>query len=254
MVSNNALIGHTGFIGQALYKQLKFTDFYNSKNIDNIKFKEFDLVVSCGNSSSRWLVNQDPEKDYANILLFIENIKTIKANMFVLISTIDVYQPPSNVNEDVPGSRDNANRYGRNRYLLEEQVKTLFPNYLIVRLPIMYGYGFKKNVIYDGLNKHELHKVNKTAKVQIYNVKRLGSDLNYFLKSNLRIVNLATEPLLVDDIYKDVFNITLNNNIKTNFEYDMQTKHLPGRKYFYTKEQILNDLKEFKHEYESIGK
>lgn len=253
-MSRNALIGYTGFIGQALCKQLEFTDLYNTKNINNIRSKEFDLVISCGNSSSRWIVNQDPEKDYKNILSYIENIKHVKADMFVLISTIDVYQSPNNVDEDVSGSLYNINRYGQNRFLLEEQIKSLFSNYLIVRLPIMYGHGFKKNVIYDGLNKHELHKVNGTAKVQIYNVKRLGADLNYFLKNNLRVVNLATEPLLVNDIYRDIFNITLDNNIRINFEYDMQTKHLPGKRYFYTKEETLNDLKEFKREYESISK
>ena len=40
-----ALIGYTGFVGSNLQAQIKFDDFYNSKNIQDIKDKEYDVVV-----------------------------------------------------------------------------------------------------------------------------------------------------------------------------------------------------------------
>ena len=246
----NALIGYTGFIGQNLKNQINFDCFYNSKNISEIQNNEFNLIVSAGNSSTRWLVNKDPEKDLANILSFIEKIKTIKAKKFVLLSTIDVYQTPYDVNEDTLVDDINKNSYGQNRYILEKAIRDIFPSCLIVRLPIIYGHGFKKNIIFDALNNNEVHKINGNAIVQIYNVKNLGADLIKFIDNNYTLVNLATEPLLTRDFYKEVFNIDLDLN-ETFFKNDFQTKHLTNnQKYFYNKNQIINDLKTFKIEYE----
>jgi hypothetical protein len=115
----------------------------------------------------------------------------------------------------------------------------------------MYGLGFKKNIIFDALNNNEVHKVNGSAIVQIYNVKNLGTDLLNFIDNDYKLVNLATEPLLIRDFYKDVFNINLDYN-NTFFKNDFHTKHaLNKQKYFYDKNQIIEDLKMFKIEYES---
>lgn len=250
-MSNNALIGYTGFIGQNLIKQINFNFLYNSKNILEIKNKEFDLVVSAGNSSTRWLVNKNPEKDFNNILSFIENIKTIKAKKFILLSTIDVYQKPYDVDEDTFVEDINNNHYGQNRFFLEKSIRNIFPSCLIVRLPIMYGHDLKKNIIFDALNNNEVHKVNGNAIVQIYNVKNLGADLLNFIDKEYKLVNLATEPLLIRDFYKDVFNINLDPN-NTFFKNDFHSKYAPNKqKYFYNKKQIIEDLKTFKKEYES---
>jgi len=252
-MKNKALIGHTGFIGGVLKQQQEFTHFYNSKNIFEIQDKEFDLVISCGNSSSRWLVNQKPTDDLDNIKRFTNYVSTIKAKKFVLLSTIDVYNSPVNVDEDTPGSKINNNSYGQNRYFLETEIQTLFLDHTIVRLPIMYGHGFKKNIIFDALNKNELNKVNGNASVQIYNTKNLTKDLSAFIASDNKIINLATEPVIVRDFYRKVFNINLDNNINTYFEYNMQTKYSPT-KYFYSKQEIIDELREFKIEYESMRK
>ena len=250
---NNALIGYTGFIGQNLINQMKFESVYNSKNISDIKNKEFDLVVSCGNSSTRWLANKEPQKDYNNIFSFIENIKTIKTKKFVLISTIDVYQNPYDVDEDSPIEDTNKNQYGQNRYFLEKAIRSLFASVLIVRLPIIYGHGFKKNLIYDALNNNEVDKINGSAIVQIYDIKNFGKDLEKFIKTEYDLINLATEPVLTRDLFKEVFNIELKvlNNF---FKYDIRCKHRSlanERGYLYSKEKVINDLKNFKKEYES---
>jgi nucleoside-diphosphate-sugar epimerase len=253
-MQNNALIGYTGFIGQNLKNQMDFSFFYNSKNISEIRNKEFDLVVSSGNSSTRWLVNKNPKEDLDNIISFIENIKTIKAKKIVLLSTIDVYQNPYDVTEDSSIDSINENSYGHNRFFLEKAIRDIFSSCLIVRLPIVYGHGFKKNVIFDALNNNEICKINGEALVQIYNVKNLGKDLEKFIDVDCRLVNLATEPLLVRDLYRDIFDIELNNGIKSFFKNDFQTKHCDltnNQKYFYNKSQIVEELRVFKEEYES---
>lgn len=252
----SALIGHTGFIGSNLKNDYLFSDYYNSKNIQYIENKEYDWVISCANSSTRWKVNQDPETDLNNILEFIEHIKKSKIKKFVLISTIDVYDNPINVYEDSDTGIPMQNSYGKNRLFLENFVINHFKDYLIIRLPIVYGPNFKKNIIYDALNNHELHKINVDAQIQVYNVKNLMKDIRLALNRNIKVLNMATFPLKVKEIYKNVFDLELDNPSCKEFKYDMKTRHaqLFGKKiaYTYNKYEILNDLKIFKKEYESL--
>ena len=62
---SRALIGHTGFVGGNLRAQTDFTDFYNSKNIDSIAGRSFELVVCAGAPAAKWIANREPEQDRA---------------------------------------------------------------------------------------------------------------------------------------------------------------------------------------------
>ena len=42
---NNALIGYTGFVGGNILRQKPFKYLYNTKNIEDIKQKKFNLIV-----------------------------------------------------------------------------------------------------------------------------------------------------------------------------------------------------------------
>jgi|TARA_B100000315_G_scaffold255873_1_gene300331 nucleoside-diphosphate-sugar epimerase len=250
----NALIGHTGFIGSNLKKDFLFDDFYNSSNITDIEDKEYEIVMSCANSSAIWKVNKNPEEDLKNITNFIEHIKKVKTKNFVLISTIDVYENPVDVYENSEFGNLENYPYGKHRLYLENFVRKNFPNHLIIRLPVTYGNNFKKNVIYDVLNNKDLDKINTSASLQFYNVKNLMKDITLALINNIRILNISTEPILVKDLYKEIFDLDLDNPSKGNRRYDMKTLHagLFGKKkdYAYNKIEILNELKQFKMEYE----
>jgi len=50
-----ALIGYTGFIGSNLKESETFDDFYNSKNIQDIEGKKYELIVSTGNYGTRFI-------------------------------------------------------------------------------------------------------------------------------------------------------------------------------------------------------
>lgn len=60
-----------------------------------------------------------------------------------------VYDDISNGDEDTFINKDNLSAYGRNRLFLEEWVEGNYDDYLIVRLPAIYGLNLKKNFIYD---------------------------------------------------------------------------------------------------------
>ena len=248
-----AIIGYTGFIGSNLVKQMVFDDFYDSKNIENIRGKSYDLVISMANSAFRWKVNQNPMEDFDNIKRFIEDIKTINANCFVLISTIDVYKNPNNVDEDSETGADDCNPYGKNRLYLENFIKNKFESHLIIRLPIVYGSNFKKNIIYDALNNHEVEKIDPTAKLQFYNVANLAFDIERALKSDIKLLNLATAPILVKDLMRKALGIESNNPPGNGLIYNMKTKYAScfGKSggYLYSYTEIINDIRNFKKKY-----
>src|SRR5690348_10363214 len=130
-----ALIGHSGFVGSNIKKQKIFSDYYDSQNIKDIEGKTYDLIVSAANSSLMWKVNQDPKVDWENIKKYIEIINTVKANHFILISTVEVYDNPIEVTEE-SGIKDSILKpYGKHRYKLEKIISSGFQNHTIVRMP-----------------------------------------------------------------------------------------------------------------------
>ncbi len=146
-----ALVGYTGFVGGNLYNSHKFDEFYNSKNIADAFNTKPDLLIYSGLPAAKFLANSNEKGDFDVCMNAFENIKKINPKKLVLISTVDVYKTPVNVDEDTKASVQNHEAYGKNRALLEQKVAENFDNALIIRLPGLYGNGLKKNFIYDFL-------------------------------------------------------------------------------------------------------
>lgn len=148
----NALIGYTGFVGKNLLNET-YDDFYHSKNIDTIVGKNYNRLVCSGIRAEKFLANQYPQQDLEAIQALIKKLKQVSCNTFVLISTIDVYNNPVGVDETTIIDVANTQPYGANRYYMENFVRHHYENYLIVRLPALFGKGLKKNFIYDMIHK-----------------------------------------------------------------------------------------------------
>ncbi len=144
-----SLVGYTGFVGTNLANKYNYTQQYNSKNIQDAYGTKPDILIYAGVRAEKFLANQNPIKDYEIVKEAFNNIKKINAKQVVLISTIDVYKVPLNVDEDTIIETDNLHPYGLNRYYLEQWVEKEYDNALIVRLPGLYGKNIKKNFIYD---------------------------------------------------------------------------------------------------------
>ena len=144
-----ALVGYTGFVGSNIAASYHFDGLYNSKNIEDAYGTSPDLLVFAGLPAEKFLANKDPEGDMQKINVAIENIKKIAPKKLVLISTIDVYPNPLSVYEDTDIDTTRLLPYGKNRLYLERFVEQYFEDYLIVRLPGLFGRNIKKNFIYD---------------------------------------------------------------------------------------------------------
>ncbi|NLW77955.1 MAG: NAD(P)-dependent oxidoreductase [Ruminococcaceae bacterium] len=146
------LVGYTGFVGGNLAASHRFDNLYNSANITTAFGADNGLVVYSGMPSEKFLANADPAADLARAQGALENIRAMRPERLVLISTVDVYRKPYGVYEDSPAGGDGLPAYGQNRLALEGWVRQEYPDALILRLPGLFGRGLKKNFIYDIFN------------------------------------------------------------------------------------------------------
>ncbi len=159
----DAIVGYTGFVGQNLCLSRKFDNKYNSKNIQDAYDTNPELLVYAGIRAEMFTANHYPEQDFTNIKEAIENIRKISPKKLVLISTISVY-PVFEGDENTVLDENDGTTYGRNRRYLEKWVEENIKDYLIVRLPALYGRGIKKNFIYDII--HYIPGLLKTSKYE----------------------------------------------------------------------------------------
>lgn len=299
-----SLVGYTGFVGSNLAKSFKFDGLYNSKNIVEAYGTNPDLLVYSGVPAEKFLANNNPEKDLKIIRNAFDNIKKINPKRVVLISTIDVYKNPINVDENASIDIEGLLPYGFNRYQLEKMVEENFENHLIVRLPGLYGENIKKNFIYDLINvipsllteekynellekdnfingyyikqdngfykcislnenqrknlKEYFNKIGFSALnftdsrsiFQFYNLSYLWEHINLASSAGIKKLNLATEPILISELYSYIKEENFNNELtKEPFNYDYRTKYeyvFKGKSgYIFDKDFILNDIKQF---------
>lgn len=146
-----ALIGCTGFVGSNLQKQSNFEYKYDSANLQYAKGKRFDKIYCAGAPGNMFLANRFPKEDKKKIENLIRNLSKIKTRKFILISTIAIFDNNNMVNEDTINISPNS-YYGENRLSLERFCVENFKECLIVRLPSLFGYGLKKNFLFDIIN------------------------------------------------------------------------------------------------------
>lgn len=224
--SRSALIGHSGFVGSTLLRQRTFESLYRSANITDIREQRFDLVVCCGAPAQKWLANKDPQSDKKNIQLLIDNLNTIEAKTFILISTVDVHKIPVGVDESAAINETALHPYGLHRRYLEKFVEEKFKNHLIVRLPGVVGPGLKKNVIFDLLNNNNLSTVDSRGAFQFYPMVNIWADLQIALAHGIRLLHLTAEPLSIYEIAANAFNLNFDNVLPGSVaRYDMQSRY-----------------------------
>ena len=247
----NALIGHNGFLGSNLKHQTKFGFFFNSENIHTIKNNIYDLVICCAPNAEKWLANKEPIKDLENIKKLILNLKDIRCNQFILISTVDVFSTPCDIDEETFVDEKKLKPYGLNRRFLEKFVEKNFINQMIVRLPGLVGKGLKKNAIFDFHNNNQISKIDSRNCYQFYPVAELWKYIILANNLNLKLIHFSSEPISVYDISKEcfgkVFINELNNPIQNYNLKSIHMKALTGQSgyYLYKKSEIINHIKTF---------
>lgn len=303
-MNGEMLVGYTGFVGSNIDAMHKFEYRINTRNSEEALGKEPELLVYAGLRAEKFLANSNPEADMDTVTEAYNRILNINPKRLVLISTVDVYKEPVNVDENTVIDTDGLAAYGLNRYKLEMMIRERYPNALIVRLPGLFGRNIKKNFIYDYINvipsmlkedkykelsagssliktsyelqsngfykcvvkdelKEELKEEFKRAgfsalyftdsrgRFQFYNLARLWSDIETALKHDIRLLNIATEPVAVSEVYEALTDGErfVNEISSTIPNYDYKSVHAElfgGRNgYFYDKARVLKEIREF---------
>ncbi|WP_132251109.1 NAD(P)-dependent oxidoreductase [Methylobacterium segetis] len=244
-----ALIGYTGFVGANMLQRGSFDALYNSVNSAEMRGRHFAEVVCSGVSAVKWKANKDPEGDKNAIDALIGNLQHLRADRFVLISTVDIYSRAMDVDEDTY-PEENTQAYGRNRRYLERWVEHHFGNHHIIRLPALYGTGLKKNAIYDLCNGKMVDQINPLSEFQWYDVRRLNEDLQHIILEGGPIFNISPEPVAMMQVVKNFFpRVSLTSSDVPPVKYDVQTKFsrvLGGSgKYHFSVDQVLKGIGNF---------
>lgn len=295
------LVGYTGFVGSNIDSKHEFTYRINSRNKEEAWGMNPDLLVYAGLRAEKFLANNDPEKDMETIEEAFSQIEKINPKKLVLISTVDVYKSPVDVDENTEIDTENLAAYGLNRYRLEQMVRERFEDALIIRLPGLFGKNIKKNFIYDYIHvipsmlkadkynelserssmvrdaytnlqngfykcmdtseelKAEFKRLGFSALnftdsrgvFQFYNLGNLWKDINIALDNDIRLLNIATEPVSVAEIYEALTEGEgFDNQVAANppyYNYRSVHAGLFGGKdgYFIGKQQILQEIIDF---------
>lgn len=245
-----AILGSTGFVGSNIALQVQADELHSSKTIDQIQGKDYDIVYCAAAPGAKWLANKEPEKDGQAIDSLIAHLFSITANHFVLISTVDVYPKPIEVDESTKIYPEEAHTYGLNRLRLEAVVRRRFKSHTVLRLPGLFGPGLKKNVIFDFLNDNQTDRIHSGGVFQFYSLDHLIEDVERCRSNKLSLVNVATEPVSVRELAQAAFDIDFDNATDQEpARYDFRSKHAEVWSgtggYLYSKKQVLAEMRQF---------
>lgn len=262
-----SLVGYTGFVGSNLASQHHFDYVYNSKNIKESYNTNPEILVYSGLRAEKFIANKFPEQSLSSVREAFENIKKIHPDTVILISSIDVYKNPIQVDEDAEIDTNGLPAYGMHRYMLEQWIKEAFDNYLIVRLPALFGKNLKKNFIYDYINiiPSQLNEVKFTELCRkdsliksyyhkedtgYYKCKFISSNerkllMNYFTSVGFSALNFTDSRAVfqyynLSNIWKDI-SAALKNNIRC---INMATEPIKTSDlyYFLNGTEFINEL------------
>ncbi len=203
--ARTALVGATGFVGSNLRRDSRFEAEFNSQNIEAIQGQAFDRVICCGVPAAKWVANQEPDDDRASIRKLVDPLRGVECREFILVSTIDVYARPVDVDEDDPGTAPDDEPYGRHRRDLEHELRSFLPLVRAIRLPALFGHGLKKNALFDLIHRNRTEFINPAAVFQWYDLQDLPSDIEQASRLDLQTLNLTSEPLPMENVIERFF-------------------------------------------------
>jgi hypothetical protein len=252
----NILIGD-GYIGSYIKKSLKIDSIYNSKTIKRLSLNNkriFNIIYLAAPSSLKFFANKNPNQDKKNTNSLIKILKQLNCKKIIYISTTDTY---SNFNSSETSRiiKEKLSYYGQNRFELCKFIKIHFKNYLIIKLPSIFGYFEKKGFLHDLINHKTIKFYNSKTSLQWFYLPYLIKEIkkiNSLIKKKSAEINLISEPIMCKEINKKLsFNKIFENECKV-YKYNIKT-NFKKNKYFYKKEKILSLMKKYLRKIKKIN-
>jgi nucleoside-diphosphate-sugar epimerase len=175
------VIGAGGFVGSAFARLLEARSIpcrrISREDYSQSTGDSFDILINANGNSRKYIADQDPRLDFnLSVRSVVESLFDFKYRLYVLISTVDVYNTvsdPSANSENAPLHPETLSNYGFHKLMAERLVQRYAPEWLIIRLAGMVGPGLKKNPVYDLLHGISL-RVHPDSAYQFMNTEDIA--------------------------------------------------------------------------------
>lgn len=154
------VLGGNGFVGSAYSRllqrlQVSHVVIHRGNYADYVG-KPCNVLINANGNSRKLMAGRDPKGDFrASVDSVVASLEDFPAEKYVFLSTGDVYPDQSRpeVTREVQVLDTRAmSRYGLHKFIAEELVRAVHPNWLVMRMGGFVGPGMKKNCVYDILN------------------------------------------------------------------------------------------------------
>jgi nucleoside-diphosphate-sugar epimerase len=250
------IVGYTGFVGSNLAANHSFDELFNSSNVQSIRGKSFDLLVTAANRADAHRINADPESDWREIQSLTRTLSQARVGKLVLISTVCVYPSGGSPDEYTPLQEGGLTPYGRNRLRQERILSDQFDT-VVLRLPQLFGLNMSKGIVYDLLNDHRVEHIDPRLNYQLYDLRELWGLVTQVIERGIATLNVATEPLSAGKIAQEVFGIDLAGQAgdssanEGGYSRNMTSAHADllanASDYLCSSDAMLSKLREFVH-------
>ncbi len=100
--------------------------------------------------------------------------------------------------------------------------------------------------IFSKINFSSLSFTDSRSSFQFYNLQNIGPDIEKLLNANIKLINLTSAPVSAAEIYSTCFGTEFVNPISNSpVKYDIKTLYSPSGSYFYSKDEVLSEIKTF---------
>lgn len=219
------LVGSTGFVGSHFLRARRFDVAVHRPDVSTIRGSRSGLLVCAGLPAEKWRADQHPDEDWENVRALAAVLQHVTAERAVLVSTIDVFEPPNGVVESSPISVAASSAYGRNRAWFELFFRHQFPGSLIVRLPGLFAPDVRKNLIHDLIHARSafVERISSRASFQFFDVRDIPPLIERTLALELETLNVSSAPVDAGTIAR-IFDVELSDE-GASADYDMRSSH-----------------------------
>jgi len=201
------IIGGKGLAGSAIVNLLKNKkeeyEIIQKENKNDFFDKSCDVLIFANGNPLKYKANLDPFFDFhASVASVAEYVHKINFRLFVLLSTVNVYDKKNSeetTSENSVIDQTRLDTYGYHKLLAENYVKKNCKNYLIFRLPGLVGNNLLKNPAYDFIHKEKKVMISADSRLNFINTNKVAETI-------LKIIQLK--------IQNEVFNLASSNSIQ----------------------------------------
>lgn len=249
------ILGGKGMLGSDLAGFLE--EHYVVKTIDKDTYEEgrkerYDIFINANGNSKRFWANEHPFEDFeASTVSVYKSLCDFQFKKYIYISSSDVYENhsrPVYTKEDQHIRVANLSSYGFHKYVSEQIVQHVVPDYLILRSSLLLGSNLVKGPIYDILYNYPLFITFQSA-LQMITTKEIASIIILCVEKNItkEIINTGGRGAFPFSRMREYVKtpLTVSPDAKTQL-YEMDTTKLAA---FYPLKTSEEYLKKFIYEY-----